>query len=169
VAKATNVVEQPGRSLLETLPEYFHDKHLLLVLDNCEHLLGACAQLVEILLQAPEVAILATSREPLDIPGERRYPVAPLSLPPVRAAPPEVTQFEAIQLFAARACAILPGFALTAENSEVIARICRRLDGLPLAIELASARVNVFALEQIEERLADGFAWLASSSRGVEA
>jgi non-specific serine/threonine protein kinase len=169
VAKAMNTAEQPGKTLAVRLLDHVQQKQLLLVLDNCEHLARACAQVVELLAQAPGVAVLATSRQPLEVPGERRYPVSPLLLPPASATPPELERFEAVQLFADRVRANLPHFAVTADNARVIARICRRLDGLPLAIELAGARVNVLTLEQIEARLADRFALLASSSDSVEA
>jgi non-specific serine/threonine protein kinase len=169
VAKVANVAEQPGHSLADDLLNDFQGKQLMLVLDNCEHLASACAQLVETLLRAPAVAILATSREPLQVPGEKRYPLMPLSLPPASATPAEMEQFEAVQLFVDRARATLPSFTVTPGIAGAIARICRHLDGLPLAIELASARVNVLTLEQIEARLTDRFAWLASSSPRVEA
>jgi non-specific serine/threonine protein kinase len=164
VAEAANVAEQPGHPLAEALLDFFQGKQSLLVLDNCDHVTGACAQLAETLLQASGVVVLATSREPLDVPGERRYPVLSLSLPPASAPPAEVERFEAVQLFVDRARTILPNFTVTPDNAEAIARICRHLDGLPLAIELASARTNVLTLEQIEARLSDRFAWLASSS-----
>jgi predicted ATPase len=122
-------------------------------LDNCEHLLGACTQLVHILLTLPGIRILTTSREVLGIPGERRYPVAPMALPPAGLPLPEIEQYDAIRLFVERARAILPDFELTANNAVPIARLCRRLDGIPLAIELASARINVLSVAQIDSRL----------------
>jgi non-specific serine/threonine protein kinase len=157
VARAVKVVEQPDHPLLETLMHALHDQHLLLVLDNCEHVLAACAQLAETLLAATDVSILATSREPLSVTGEMLYPVSPLSLPPSTVATADPGRFDAVQLFVERARALLPEFALTPENAAAIASICRHLDGLPLAIELASARVNVLTLEQIVERLDERF------------
>ena len=138
--------------------------HLLLVLDNCEHVLSACAELVETLLAATEVSILATSREPLAVTGEMRYPLSPMALPPLTLPPDEMGQFDAIQLFVERARAVLPDFALTTDNAAVVASICHHLDGLPLAIELASARVNVLTLEQIAARLDDRFGLLGAAS-----
>lgn len=156
VAKVLPVAEGPDRSSLERLLEALHDRQLLLVLDNCEHVLNACAQFVETLLAGTEVSILATSREPLRVMGEWIYPVAPLSLPSHTQPADDVEgmgQFEAIQLFVERACAILPAFELTTENASTVASICQNLDGIPLAIELASARVNVLTAEQIAKRL----------------
>jgi len=164
VAKVLHVREQHGRSTLEGLLDALQDKQLLLVLDNCEHLLSACAELVERLLAATELSVLATSREPLGVSGELRYPVPPLALPPHTLPADEMAQFDAIQLFVERARAIVPDFALTPENAAVVASICHQLDGLPLAIELASARVNVLTVEQIAARLDDRFSLLGAAS-----
>jgi predicted ATPase/DNA-binding CsgD family transcriptional regulator len=156
VAKVLHVAEQHDRSSLERLLKEIHGRQLLLALDNCEHLLHACAQFVEALLIETDVFILATSREPLGVKGEWIYPVPPLSLPPDDLSAVDVDsieQFEAIQLFVERARAILPAFELTAENASTVARICQSLDGIPLAIELASARVTVLTTEQIATRL----------------
>ena len=163
IAKVLHVAEQPGRSTVEGLLDALHDKHLLLVLDNCEHVLSTCAQLVQTLLAAPEVSILATSREPLGATGEMRYPVQPMALPPLTLQVHDMGQFDAIQLFVERARAILPDFTLTTDNAAVVATICRHLDGIPLAIELASARTNILTAEQISERLGDRFQLLAAS------
>lgn len=165
VARTLNVVETSDRSLEEGLQDVLHDKKLLLVLDNCEHLLGACTQLVDILMRATQVCVLATSREPLGISGEVLYPLAPLSLPPQDLRVQDVAaigQFDAVRLFIERAQAILPSFELTPKNAAVVAGICRRLDGIPLAIELAAARVNVLAVEQIADRLDSRFELLAA-------
>lgn len=153
VARAVKLVEQPGRPLLDGLQEALRHKQLLLVLDNCEHLLGACAALVETLLATTAVSVLATSREPLSVRGELLYPVPPLALPPPTCTADEIGQFDAIQMFVERARAILSNFALTPENARVVAGICHHLDGIPLAIELASARVNILTVEQIAARL----------------
>jgi predicted ATPase/DNA-binding NarL/FixJ family response regulator len=163
VAKVLHVREQRGRPMVDGLLETLQKKQLLLVLDNCEHVLSACAQLVEALLAATEISMLATSREPLGVVGELRYPLPPLALPPRTLPPDEMGQFDAVQLFVERARAILPDFALTADNAAVVASICHHLDGLPLAIELASARVNVLTVEQIAARLNDRFELLAAS------
>jgi len=153
VARAVKLVEQPGRPLLDGLQEALRHKQLLVVLDNCEHVLSACVELVETLLVATDVRVLVTSRAPLSVRGELLYTVPPMALPPSTRATDEIGQFEAIQLFVERARAIVSDFALTADNARVIAGICRRLDGNPLAIELASARVNVLTVEQIAARL----------------
>jgi predicted ATPase/DNA-binding NarL/FixJ family response regulator len=139
-------------------------KQLLLVLDNCEHLLKACVQLVATLLTETDISILTTSREPLRVTGERLYPMPPLSLPPQPFTPDTVasmSRFDAIQLFVERAQAILPTFALTDDNAGIVVNICHQLDGLPLAIEMAAARVNVLTVKQITTRLDDHFALLA--------
>jgi non-specific serine/threonine protein kinase len=164
VAKAVNVVEQPGRSLVDELLDALRDQQLLLVLDNCEHLLSACAQLVENLMPVPGISIMTTSREPLGVTGEIRYPVSPMPAPPLSLAAHDLGHFDAIQLFVERARAVLPEFALTPDNAEVVASICRNLDGIPLAIELASARVNVLTVEQVSARLEHRFELLASAA-----
>ncbi len=166
-AKVLHVGEQPGRPLMEGLLDALLDRQLLLVLDNCEHVLSACAQLVEALLAATEVNVLATSREPLGVTGEMRYPVPPMAFPPLTPAPREMEQFDAIQLFVERARAIVPDFALSPDNAEAVASICRHLDGLPLAIELASARVNVLTVEQIAARLDDRFGLLGAAAHAT--
>jgi predicted ATPase/DNA-binding CsgD family transcriptional regulator len=164
VARALHVAEQPGRTTVEGVLEALRDKRLLLVLDNCEHVLSACADLMETLLTATEVCVLATSREPLCVAGEMRYTLSPMTLPPLSAAMEDLDQFDAIQLFVERARAILPGFTLTHDNAAVVSRICHRLDGLPLAIELVSARVNVLTLEEIFGRLDDRLDLLPTAS-----
>jgi predicted ATPase/DNA-binding NarL/FixJ family response regulator len=163
VARLLHVGEQPGLSSLESLLEALGDKPLLLILDNCEHLLDGCGPLVEALLAATKVSILATSREPLGIQGEWLYPVAPMSLPPPTlpaTAVEAVGRYDAIQLFVERAQSILPAFELTPANTPTITAVCRQLDGIPLAIELASARLNVLTAEQIAARLDNLFTWL---------
>lgn len=164
VARAINMVEQPGRPVLEGLLDSLRDKQLLLVLDNCEHLLSACRELVETLLEAANVSLLATSREPLGVAGEMIYPVAPMALPSANLPPEDLAHFDAIQLFIERARATLPGFRLTPDNGGTIASICRQLDGIPLAIELASARVHVLTVEQIAARLHDRFRLLGAAT-----
>jgi non-specific serine/threonine protein kinase len=164
-ARDLHVAEQPGRPTVDGLLDALQDKQLLLVLDNCEHVLSACAQLVETLLERTEIGILATSRELLGVTGEMLYPVAPMSLPPHTFSADDSGQFDAIQLFVERARAILPNFALTPDNAEVVASICHQLDGIPLAIELASARTNVLTVEQIAARLDDRFALLGAAAQ----
>ncbi len=153
---------------------FVRQKQLLLILDNCEHLREACAQLAhELLSQSPELRILATSREPLAIAGETIYPVSGLAWPSVKAklkdTPQDLMQYDAVRLFVERARAISPNFNLTTENAWSTVEICRRLDGLPLALELASARVNVLTVQEIAARLNDRFALLISGQRrGLE-
>ncbi len=163
VAHAVNVVEQPGHRLLDALLDALGDKHLLLVLDNCEHLLSACTQLVETLLALPNLVILTTSREPLGVIGEMVYPVPPMVLPPADLPVNDLAQYDVIRLFVERVRATRPMFELTPANAAVVATICRHLDGIPLAIELASARVNVLTVEQIAARLDDRFKLLVTA------
>lgn len=168
LAKVLNIVEQPDVPLPQALLEKLTTRQILLVLDNCEHVLTACAELVKLLLNAPSLKVLLTSREPLGIEGEVRYSVLPLSLPEHGQPFVELAKGEAVRLFVERARSIRPEFALTAENAELVADICRHLDGLPLAIELASARVNVLSLQQLGERLEQRLDVLVSATRKVE-
>jgi predicted ATPase/class 3 adenylate cyclase/Tfp pilus assembly protein PilF len=162
-----------GRSLTQTLVDYLRPRHTLLVLDNCEHLLSACAQLADSLLHAcPDLRILTTSRAALGIAGELTYRVPSLSLPDLRRLPPvgaglvsALTQYEAVRLFIERAIFSQPGFAVTNSNALAVAQVCQRLDGIPLAIELAAARVKLLSVEQIAERLDDRFRLLTGGSR----
>jgi predicted ATPase/DNA-binding CsgD family transcriptional regulator len=150
-----HVAEQPGRTTVDALLEALREQDLLVVLDNCEHVLRACANLVETLLTTTVVRVLATSREPLGVAGEMRYTLAPMALPPLGRTIDDPRQFDAIQLFVERGRAILPDFALTTDCAPVVSRICHRLDGLPLAIELVSARINVLTVDEIAGRLDD--------------
>ena len=153
---------------IESLCDHLATRCLLLVLDNCEHLLPACAALAHALLRTcPDLRIVATSREPLGLVGEVTYPVRPLPAPdPAELpAPADALGSEAVALFTARATAVQPGFRLTAENRTEVADICHRLDGLPLAIELAAARLRVLTPAQISARLADRFTLLSRGSR----
>ncbi len=170
VATAMSVREQPGRPMLEMILDDLLSKHLLLVLDNCEHLTSACARLAdEILRLCPNVSILATSRAPLQVEAETTWPVPPLAAPTpewwAESRPTEaLARFEAVQLFTSRAVAVLPGFHLSAENDTAVAQICYRLDGLPLPIELAAARLKVLSPAQIAERLDQALALLTRGS-----
>ena len=149
------------------LLSYLQNKELLLVVDNCEHLLGAAAQLVTFMIKgAPGVKVIATSREPLSVPGEHVVPVAPLELPAARPDEPlaQVRQNEAVMLFMDRAAAASGKFELTASNQAALVDLCRRLDGLPLAIELAAVRTRVLSIEQILDRLSDRFGLLTGGS-----
>jgi predicted ATPase/class 3 adenylate cyclase len=168
VASVLSVREQPGRPVEATLVDYLQSRELLLILDGCEHLVEACATLADVLLRgSPGLRIIVTSREPLHIPGETTLRVPSLSTPdPRRRATPEtVVRFDAVQLFADRAAAASPGFTVTEHNAQWVAQICHRLDGIPLAIELAAARMSVLPVEQIAERLHDRFRLLTGGSR----
>jgi len=168
VASVIGVEEEPGRPLLDTLADALRPRRLLLALDNCEHLIESCARMCHRLLaSSPGLRVLATSREPLRVAAETVWQVPPLSLPqPGRAeAPEELRRYEAIQLFRDRAAASLPGFALRPANLPAVAALCRSLDGVPLAIELAAAWVRVLSVEQIVARLDDRFRLLTSGDR----
>jgi predicted ATPase/DNA-binding CsgD family transcriptional regulator len=167
-ASTLGVREQQGRSLIETLSEYLGSKKVLLVLDNCEHLIEACAELVEALLHScPKLRILTTSREALGITGEVAWPVPSLSLPDIRRLPDiqSLPRYESARLFVERAAAVKPTFALTERNAPSVAQVCYRLDGIPLALELAAARAKVLPVEQIANRLDDSFGLLSAGSR----
>jgi len=173
VASVLGVREVPGQTLSETLVTYVRAKQILIVLDNCEHLVQACAHLAGMLLSAcRHVQVMATSRETLGITGEVVWQVPGLSLPDAREAPPTqpLGQFEAIQLFVERARAVKQGFAVTAKSAPAMLEVCQRLDGLPLAIELAAVHVSSLTLEQIAARLAarDRFNFLSTGSRTAE-
>ncbi|HEY7294923.1 MAG TPA: hypothetical protein VH916_07760, partial [Dehalococcoidia bacterium] len=170
LAAALGLREQPNEAPNTSLVRHLAPRRMVLVLDNCEHLIAGCAALVaELLAGCPSLTILTTSREALNIDGEARYLVPPLARPPAGAAlaPEALAGFAAVQLFLDRAVSVAPGFTLTAANAPVVAAICRRLDGLPLAIELAAARTRVLTVEQIESRLADRFALLGSGNRSA--
>jgi predicted ATPase/class 3 adenylate cyclase len=161
-----------GRSMLDKLLDYLQSKQLLLVLDNCEHLIAACAHLTEALLRGcPNLKVLAASRESLGIAGEASYRVPSLSLPDPKSPPVGVdtisalTMYEAVRLFIDRAVDALSTFAVTNQNAPAVVQICHRLDGIPLAIELAAARVKVLSAEQIARRLDDSFRLLTGGSR----
>ncbi|MEV6105764.1 LuxR C-terminal-related transcriptional regulator [Streptomyces sp. NPDC051940] len=156
VSEALGLPEQAGRPQIDAVVEHVAERELLLVLDTCEHLLDACALLADLLLpQAPRLTLLATSRQALDVPGEHILPVPPLTLPDRSG-----TGCEALTLFAQRAAAVVPGFTLTDANREQATALCRRLDGIPLAIELAAVRLRALPLEQLVARLTDTFALL---------
>ena len=168
VAAALGVAEQPGRSITDTLVGTLRDRRLLLVLDNCEHLIGAAARLVDALLDScPRLRLLATSREPLELAGEVKRSVPPLSAPDPGRPPTvgELEGYESVRLFMERGRNKASGFALTPENATAIAGVCRRLEGIPLAIELAAARVGVLSVGQISERLKDPLKFLRAGNR----
>ncbi len=157
----------PGVPLLDTITGFLRGKRLLLILDNCEHLIQDCGKLADHLLKAcPQLKILASSREALGIAGEVSYRVPSLSLPEAEDLSPEqLKASEAVQLFMDRAAAANPRFVLAAENTPAVAQICRRLDGIPLALELAAARLKLFPAAQIASRLNDRFRLLTGGSR----
>jgi predicted ATPase/DNA-binding CsgD family transcriptional regulator len=167
VASALAVGERPGHLLADTIVAQLQDSELLVVFDNCEHVVGACATLVDRLLRGcRHLQVLATSREPLALGGEATYPVEPLPLPVAggRTAV-EVGAADAARLFELRARQVEPRFRLEDGNAEAVAEICRRLDGIPLAIEMAAARVRVLAPAQIAGGLSDRFRLLAGGRR----
>ena len=168
VATVLGVREGPTRSLRDSVLEHLRHRSILLVLDNCEHVIGACAELADALLRgASHLRILATSREGVGIAGETVWRVPPLSLPGTsRSLSAEaLLEFEATRLFVERATTVDPSLVVGSHHVGTIADICHRLDGLPLAIELAAARVNVLSLEQINTRLHDRFRLLTGGSR----
>jgi len=170
VMAALDLRDQAATEPLPLVLSYLKDKELLLVVDNCEHLLGAAARLVtDVIRAAPGVRVIATSREPLSVSGEQVILVPPLDLPTVHAAaPPPLTQLrqnEAVMLFSERAAAASGKFELTASNQVAVVDLCGRLDGLPLAIELAAVRTRVLTAEQILDRLTDRFGLLTGPSR----
>jgi len=168
VASTLGVREAPGRPLSEVLQEHLETEDLLLILDNCEHLIDACAALADTLLRTcPNLKILATSREALGIAGETSWLVPPLSLPGFRDPPPvkQLVRYEAIRLFVERARAVASAFELTEQNAPAVARVCQRLEGIPLAIELAAARAKVLSAEQIAKRLDESFRLLSTENR----
>jgi predicted ATPase/DNA-binding CsgD family transcriptional regulator len=168
VASVLGVRESPGAVLTDTIAEHLGTRDVLLVLDNCEHLLAACARLADALLRlCPDLRILATSRGALGVAGEILFEVPPLSLPDPRRVPAagSLPGYEAVRLFVERAETVRPDFSLAEENAMAVAHICFRLDGIPLALELAAARTRVLSVEQISERLDDSFTLLTRGGR----
>jgi predicted ATPase/DNA-binding SARP family transcriptional activator len=158
VASALGLRDQRGRSMKSLITERLRHKELLVVLDNCEHLVAGCAALAESLLkQCPGLRIVVTSRERLGLVGETRWPVPPLAVPPCadNLSAAEILRFESSRLFVDRCRDVRPDFALSESDARVMAKICRQMDGLPLLIELIAARTHALSLEQIRDRLAD--------------
>jgi predicted ATPase/class 3 adenylate cyclase/DNA-binding NarL/FixJ family response regulator len=170
VIAALGMREVPGSAALDTLVKHLRRRSALVILDNCEHLLAACADLADVLLRAcPSLTILATSRAPLVVPGETTWRVPSMSFPaePRRDPIGTLRQSDAVRLFIDRATEVRPNFTVTAANAPAIAQICHDLDGIPLAIELAAARVRMMAPEQIARGLGDRFHLLTGGSRTV--
>ncbi len=168
VASVLGIKEEAGRPVSEAVMKAVKDRRLLLVLDNCEHLVRACADLAKEMLQAgPHLKILASSREPLHVAGEASYPMPALAVPDASqtVAAETLMQFEAVHLFVERAVAAQPSFRVTGRNAVAVAEICRHLDGIPLAIELAAARLRALSVERIAERLTDRFRLLVSGDK----
>src|SRR5262249_16405021 len=167
VAAALGLPEARDGTVREALAQYLAPRQMLLTLDNCEHLLPACAALIKALLSAcPHLRILATSREPLGLRDEVAWLVPSLSVPSDPAAPlSALLEADAVVLFAASAQSAVASFELTEETAATVAQICRQLDGMPLAIELAAARVKMLSVEQIAARLIDGLQLLARGGR----
>ena len=168
LADALRVKQRAGTPILAALVEDVGDRRMLLILDNCEHLLPTVVAMTdEVLRRCPNVKVLATSREALGIPGEALLPVPSMSLPATGdgSRPADPADSDAVRLFVDRAASVQPGFTLTAANAEAIAQICRRLDGIPLAVELAAARVRSLPPNQIAARLDDRFRLLTGGSR----
>jgi predicted ATPase/DNA-binding SARP family transcriptional activator len=172
VADGLGLGEVPGQDATATVTEHVGERPMLIVLDNCEHLAAAVAGLADRLLgTCPALSILTTSRELLGVDGERSWPVPPLSLPGegVAPAPSELAEFDAVRLFEHRAQLVLPSFRLAEDNAAAVLQVCRRLDGLPLAIELAAAQMRVLSAGQLAERLDDIFTVLVGGSRTAPA
>ncbi len=168
VAAVLGIKEQAGQTAERTLADALKEKRLLLVLDNCEHLVAACAFLVSSLLRScPGVSVLASSREPLNVSGEQIYRIFPLSLPDPKKTltAKAVSEFEAVRLFSERAQAVQPSFAVSNANAPAVAQVCWRLDGIPLALELAAARVRSLSVDEINSRLDSRFRLLTGGSR----
>ena len=170
IASVLRVPERRGRPLGETLHDHLRPKALLLVLDNCEHLLPGCAHVINALLRdCPNLRVLATSTAVLGVAGETAQRVPSLSLPPLHRRPPatHLVQSEAVQLFVERAMLCVPAFTVTDQNAAAVLHICTQLDGIPLAIELAAARMKVLAVEDIAARLEDRFRLLTGGTRTI--
>jgi non-specific serine/threonine protein kinase len=171
VASVLGLPEQDARSALDAVLEYLRERRLLLILDTCEHVLDACAALAQAVMRdAPDVTVLATSRQPLDMPGEHTFPIGPLPVPendwlPVAGA--SLVGGDAVELFALRATAAVPGFSVTPENAANVIRLCRRLDGIPLAIELAAVQLRALPLDELLDRLNHRFTVLTGGRPGA--
>ena len=170
IASGLGLRDRTARWPVSALAEYLSDKHMLLVLDNCEHLRNACAVLTETVLRAaPALHVLATSRQALGLTGEHIFQVPTLSVPDADRHPPPAAlhQYEAVNLFLDRATAVKPSFVLTEANADTVARVCQRLDGLPLAIELTAVRLRALSVDEVLERLENRYRLLTAGSPGA--
>ncbi|MFF3766369.1 ATP-binding protein [Streptomyces sp. NPDC001922] len=170
VAAQLGLHDQPSRTTIDMMVAYLGSRELLLTLDNCEHLIDDCALFIDAVLRScPQVRILATSRQSLGVYGETTLVVPPLPIPSPEAvpSPDALTQYDSVQLFVDRAGAVLPGFRLQSQDCAAIARLCRALDGIPLAIELATVWLRALSLGQIEERLSERYRLLTVSPRNA--
>jgi predicted ATPase len=167
ISEVLGVREAAGKAPVEQLAEHLRDRELLLVLDNLEQIVEAASDIALLLSKTERLRILTTTREPLGITGEREYPVPPLGLPDTAHLPPleSMSQYTAVELFIQRASAVRPGFDVTNDNAPAVAEICSRLDGLPLAIELAAARVKILSPAEILQRLEDSLGFLTGGGR----
>jgi non-specific serine/threonine protein kinase len=169
VASVLGIRQEPGRPPIDTLAGAVGQRSLLVLLDNCEHVLAACAKLADALLRnCPNIALLATSREPLGIDGEHVHKVPSMDTPADSADMDTIGKSEAVRLFAARAAQQGVTLAWDEEIASVIGRICRRLDGIPLAIELAAARLRAMAVAELDARLDQRFSLLTGGSRAAQ-
>jgi predicted ATPase len=171
IAQTLGVAESAGRSILDSLKDYLQTRHLLLLLDNFEQIIPAAPLLVELLSTCRQLSILVTSREALHLSGEREYPVPPLALPNLAQLPPfeSLSQYAAVELFIQRAQAVKPDFTITNETAPAVAEICFRLDGLPLAIELAAARIKLLPPRAMLARLEHRLEFLTGGARDLPA
>ena len=169
IAQVTGALESSGRSILDSLKQHLQNKSLLLLLDNFEQVISAAPLVVELLAACSELKVLITSREGLRIRGEREYPVPPLALPNLKQLPPpeSLSQYAAVELFIQRARAVKPGFRITNNTARTVAEICYRLDGLPLAIELAAARIKLLPPHAILTRLEHRLDFLTGGGRDL--
>ena len=169
IARAVGVSESGGQAVLDALKETLRDREALIVADNFEHVLAAAPAVAELLAAAPGVQVLATSRAPLRLAAEHEYPILPLELPSASQTPDPaaLVENEAVALFVARARAVRPDFAVTAPNAAAVAAICAAVDGLPLALELAAARMKLLTPQALLERLRDRFEMLTARARDV--
>jgi non-specific serine/threonine protein kinase len=168
LARALGLIEQPGKRLIDTITDHLASKRLLLVLDNAEHLLDACVQLIDRILRcSSRVAMLVTSRQRLGLAGERTYRVPSLTVPDrtEQLAPERLSFYEGVRLFVERAQLLRPDFEVTASNARAVGSVCYQLDGIPLAIELAAPRLTAMSVEELSQRLDQRFALLTGGSR----